>query len=554
MNNFKEDLMLQYSPLDTPAAPAADGLHYSLLDQALIRARLVDGGQLVHYTLPDLLAALTQDAVRDFPALRPHQRHPWHAFLVQLAALALHHAGQSQPFTTASAWKDALLALTPDHPNGAAWCLITPHDQPAFMQAPVPNGKISDWKNTLTAPDELDMLVTSKNHDLKAARMQHALPDDWMMALISLQTQEGFLGSGNYGISRMNGGFANRPAMGALPLGNWGRRWQRDVAALLKHRDKTVEQMELQSQNGIALLWVKPWDGESSLAFAALDPFYIEICRRIRFVQAEDGKAICAMTTGSKAARVDAKTRNGITGDPWMPIDPAAGKALTIGADGFHYKLAAELVFGSKYRHPIAQEIEATEGTAGIVVLAQGIARGQGKTEGYHERRIPISPKVRNLFRKKQTDQLANVAGERVRAIGQIRYVLKSSIETLFDNAKPRNKPSDIPDSIKTKAENYIKQFEQAEDTHFFDELNAEIESDDPDHTRLQWLLSMADRAEVILKNAFVAGPQSGERRYRAQSAALSRFHGGLRSDKTLLPTLANYYRQLTQETEHEPV
>jgi CRISPR system Cascade subunit CasA len=58
----------------------------------------------------------------------------------------------------------------------------------------------------------------------------------------------------------------------------------------------------------------------------------------------------------------------------------------------------------------------------------------------------------------------------------------------------------------------------------------------------------------VILKNAFVAGPQSGERRYRAQSAALSRFHGGLRSDKTLLPTLANYYRQLTQETEHEPV
>ncbi|MFY9261104.1 MAG: type I-E CRISPR-associated protein Cse1/CasA [Gallionella sp.] len=542
--------MLQYSPLDTPAASAAEGLHYSLLDQALIRARLVDGGQQIHYTLPDLLAALTQDAVRDFPALRPHQRHPWHAFLVQLAAIALHHAGQSQPFTTASAWKAALLALTPDHPNGAAWCLISPHDQPAFMQAPVPDGKISDWKNTLAAPDELDMLVTSKNHDLKAARMQHALPDDWMMALMSLQTQEGFLGSGNYGISRMNGGFANRPAIGAMPQGNWGRRWQRDVAALLKHRDKTVAQMELQSQNGIALLWVKPWDGESSLAFAALDPFYIEICRRIRLTPAADGKTMLAITTGSKAARVDAKTRNGITGDPWMPIDPAAGKALTIGADGFHYKLAAELVFGSKYRHPITQEIEATDGTAGIMVLAQGIARGQGKTEGYHERRIPISPKVRNMLRQKQTDPLAKIAGERVNAIAKIRGVLWTGLSTLFDQGAAKDKFSD---SAKDKAARFTQSFEHAEDTRFFDELNIEIESDDPENTRLQWILSMADRAEVILKNAFVAGPQSGERRYRAQSAALSRFHGGLRSDKTL-PTLANYYRQLTQETEHEPV
>ena len=133
--------------------------------------------------------------------------------------------------------------------------------------------------------------------------------------------------------------------------------------------------------------------------------------------------------------------------------------------------------------------------------------------------------------------------------------MLKSSLETLLDNAKPRNKPSDIPDSIKTKANNYTKQFEQAEDSRFFDELNAEIESDDPDKARLQWLLSMAERAEAVLKNAFIAGPQSGERRYRAQSASLSCFNGSLRSDKTL-PTLANYYRQLTanKEIAHEPV
>jgi CRISPR system Cascade subunit CasA len=509
----------------------------------------------VHYSLPGLLVALARDEVRDFPALRPHQRHPWYAFLVQLAAMALHHAGQVQPFDNEQAWKTALRALTPEHPDGAAWCLIAPHDKPAFMQAPVPKGNVSEWKNTLYAPDELDMLVTSKNHDLKQARMRQAQLDDWMMALISLQTQEGFLGAGNYGISRMNGGFASRPAIGVVPKGHWGRRWQRDVAALLNHRDEIVEHMGLRNENGIGLLWLAAWSGENSLTFSSLDPFYIEFCRRIRLIRLDADLSIGAIATGSKAARVEAKERNGITGDPWMPIDTAAGKALTIGADGFHYKLAAELLFGNKFRHPIAQEFDAADGTEGIVVLAQGVTRGQGKTEGYHERRIPISPKVRRLFIQKQTDSLAKIAEERVNAVGQIRYVLKSSIETLLDNAKPRNKPSDIPDSIKAKASNYTKQFEQAEDSRFFDELNAEVESDDPDKARLQWLLSMAERAEAVLKNAFIVGPQSGERRYRAQSAALSRFHGSLRSDNTL-PTLANYFRQLTANKEivNEPV
>lgn len=527
-------------------------LQYSLLDEPLIRARLVDGGQFVQYSLPGLFVALARDEVRDFPALRPHQRHPWHAFLVQLAAMALHHAKQDQPFETEQEWKGALLALTPEHPDGAAWCLISPHDKPAFMQAPVQGGIVSGWKNTLYAPDELDMLVTSKNHDLKQARMRQAQLDDWVMALISLQTQEGFLGAGNYGISRMNGGFASRPAIGVVPKGHWGRRWQRDVAALLNHRDEIVEHMGLRNENGIGLLWLATWSGENSLAFSSLDPFYIEFCRRIRLIRLDADLTIGAIATGSKAARVEAKERNGITGDPWMPIDTAAGKALTIGADGFHYKLAAELLFGNKFRHPIAQELDAADGTEGIVVLAQGVTRGQGKTEGYHERRIPISPKVRRLFIQKQTDSLAKIAGDRVDAIGKMRSVLWTALAALFDQGTAKDKFSD---SAKNKTGYFTKSFEQVEDSRFFDELNAEIESDDPEKARLQWLLSMANRAEAILKNAFIAGPQSGERRYRAQSVALSRFHGGLRSDKTL-PTLADHYRQLTSNKEiaNEPV
>jgi CRISPR system Cascade subunit CasA len=396
------------------------------------------------------------------------------------------------------------------------------------------------------------MLVTSKNHDLKAARMRQGEPVDWVMALISLQTQEGFLGAGNYGISRMNGGFASRPALGVVPKGHWGRRWQRDVAALLSNRDKIVEHMGLNGENGIGLLWLVPWSGEKSLAFSSLDPFYIEICRRIRFISQGNGPAVGAIATGSKTARIEAKDRNGITGDPWMPVDIAAGKALTITGEGFHYKLAAELLFGNKFLSPIAQVTGAADGTEGITVLAQGVTRGQGKTEGYHERRIPVSPKVRRLLLQKEFDLLATIAGERVEGIAKIRGILWTAVATLFDQGAVKD---GFSGNAKNKASDAIKPFEQAEDTHFFEELNAEIESEDPDHTRLQWLLSMAERAEIILKNAFIAGPQSAERRYRARSAAMARFHSGLRSSKTV-HVLADYYRQLTanKEDAHEPV
>jgi CRISPR system Cascade subunit CasA len=68
----------------------------------------------------------------------------------------------------------------------------------------------------------------------------------------------------------------------------------------------------------------------------------------------------------------------------------------------------------------------------------------------------------------------------------------------------------------------------------------------------LQWLLGLVDRAEAILKAAFDAGPRNGIQKYRAQSTALSRFHGGLRSNKFPIPDLVNYYRQQTIKRQEE--
>ena len=531
-------------------------LHYSLLEDPLIRIRPPGGGPARGHRLPDVLAALAANEVGDFPALRPHQRHPWYALLVQLAALALHRTGQTEPLTEAEPWRDALRALTPEHPDDAPWCLVAPPEQPAFLQAPVPSERPETWKNRIKTPDALDMLVTSKNHDLKGARMRQAEPDDWLLALVSLQTQEGVLGSGNYGISRMNGGFASRPAVGLAPQGgwSWGRRWRRDLDLLRHHRASLAEEQGLPAEGGLGLVWLVPWDGRASLAFAALDPFYLEICRRVRLMASEGGTLV-AHLAGSRVPRIEAKARNGVTGDPWIPIRTAEAKALTLGARGFHYKLVCDLLFGETYRPALAQRIEASEDSEGLVVLAQGVTRGQGKTEGYHERRIPLSRTVIAGFRRRQTDRFAAMAAGRVRDLGQMRQVLWSALAALFDQGTQRDKASD---SAKDKASRVANRFEHAEDARFFEDLAREFEAEGAEAQeaeRLEWLLGLAARAEAVLEQTLYAGPQSAERRYRARTAALGRFHGALRKEKSF-PLLARHYRALAAHSEiaHEPV
>jgi len=342
----------------------ASELKYSLLTEPLIRYRRAGDGCSVDASLPQLFMALVADEVRDYPALRPHQRHPWHAFLVQLAAIALHKAERTTVFETADDWREALLALSPDDPDGAAWCLVSPPDRPALLQAAVVGGNIGEWKSVAFSADEIDMLVTSKNHDIKGSRARRSQPEDWLFALLSLQTQEGFLGAGNYGISRMNGGFASKPGIGVAPVGLHGSRWARDISALLAQRERTVEERGLQAEDGLTLVWLAPWDGLGSLSFSKLDPFYIEICRRIRLQSL--GGAISSIGTGSKAARIAAKELNGLTGDAWTPIDVEGGKALTITANGFNYKLVSELIFGGSSVRLKSEQIQLV--TVGRVV------------------------------------------------------------------------------------------------------------------------------------------------------------------------------------------
>src|SRR5271165_116819 len=205
---------------------------YDFLNEPLLTAAAPDGAR-TRRTLPGVLAALATGSASSFASLRPHQRHVWHAFLVQIAALALEKGGETKLPDEEAAWHRLLRGLTRMWPDGEPWSLVVEDaEKPALLQAPIPGGVLPQCR-TVTSPDGLDILITSKNHDVKAARMYGAAPEDWLFALVSLQTQQGSMGAGKYGISRMNGGYGARPSFGIDDPSNAGFRFRHDTMALL---------------------------------------------------------------------------------------------------------------------------------------------------------------------------------------------------------------------------------------------------------------------------------------------------------------------------------
>lgn len=494
--------------------------------------------------LPDMLVSLVEDGVTSFPHLRPHQRHAWHAFLVQLAALALVRADCSKPPRTAVGWTGLLRSLTPEWPGDEPWTLIAPSQSPALLQSAVLGGDLSDFKMVDT-PDALDVLVTAKNHDVKAARMRAAEPEDWLFALLTLQTMEGFLGAGNYGISRMNGGYANRPALGIVPPGGPGARFNRDLRVILKHRAQILKRnLQYPQKGGIALVWLLPWDDETQIQFRDLDPFYIEICRRVRLV--ENQGRLTALTSGSRKSRIAAAEAKGVTGDPWIPVDvDGEPKSFSVGADGFNYRKMSELMFGDRFEKALLQIPDAIDPDDGLAVVACGLARGQGKTEGYHERWVPLSKTVKRAFQSGHAAKIAKIAAKRAHDAATMRgQVLRRALFVLLQDGPVVVKADDK--STNRQAEVWLRAYERAVDGIFFPRLWEAIDSGLECHaSQHRWRRDLRNIARDVLERASKSVPLASMRQYRAWTRSQGCFFSLLyRNFEDLRP----------RETEHDAV
>lgn len=515
---------------------------FNLLRDQLIRFETKEG--LQRGSLPEVFAALTADRTQSFPALRAHQEPAWHMFLAQLGALALHRAEISTPPQDVDTWQDIIGQLTrQEFPNDEPWCLVVDDwTKSAFLQPPVPDGiKLDKPAGT---PDALDMLITSRNHDLKQSVAREAAVDDWVFALVSLQTMEGYGGPKNYGIARMNGGSSSRVLMGLAPMSasdaelvlRPGPRLTRDITQLLLRRTQLIANTPISypTNGGMALTWTAPWPDGEQLALDQLDILFVEVCRRVRL--RFHGEQLAATVGNSTAERMKAKDLKGVLCDPWAPIHRIESKALTIGDEGrFDYSRVVELLFSGDWQLPMLAELgnHETEHTANWLLVLAAIARGNSKTGGFQSRALPLRGReARRLGASRK--ELHALATQQIGEIERIDQVLRNALVVVVASGAPENVKKDSY----APTQPYRDRLDAVADRAFFPALWARFEAEqqgtpaDVEAARSAFLLPLIDAARRLLDEAITDLPCRSIHRPRAEARARRRFETLLRGEK----------------------
>jgi CRISPR system Cascade subunit CasA len=446
-----------------------------------------------------------------------------------LAAAVLDREGESSPVQGEAFWLDGLRHLTGRNDDDAWTLMVDDPTRPAFMQPPVPNAHdFHSYKPKAETPDDLDVLQTAKNHDLKAARLSGATVEAWALALVSMQTMSGFLGQGNYGVCRMNGGFASRPCVANYSDLQPARRWQEDTARLMEGLGTLLRPPWPFHRNGHAFLWLIPWDGATGLGLDTLHPFFIEVCRLARLVPV--GKGLKALGKPSRATRISvSKATGGNVGDPWIPLKRKDQAAFTASGRGFHPELLRDLIITQESYQPSAMQA-LPSGAGPAWFHASVLVRGQGTTDGYHEARVYIAPKAKKLLLQhgEARDRLGKLSDWALTRARDVRSkALRPALFTLVEGG-----PKEWPDTSRREAgqwvDSWLARYDHRWARGYFPWLWQTIDQTN-ETARAAWLGELRSLATGVLEDALQAAPQRTGRRYRGKVRATGLFHGAFR-------------------------
>ena len=508
----------------------------SLLDDAVVRvAQPPMPAQGV--SLPALLALLADGADLNFLALRPHQQPAWHAFLVTLAFHCLEAAGTTELPADADGWRALMRGLTPEFPNDEPWCLVVDDwAQPAFLQSPCALEQHGDYKRQQSV-QEIDLLITSKNHDEKLGKIHRPAAvdaDAVMYALVSLQGFAAYGGRRLYNTMRMNGSSSSRPQFRLVFDRGVGAEFLRDLKALLAHapsmwQDAAETRLDIGTRNAQRLLWLPAW-GDQPLSLRDVHPWCLEVTRRIRL--GVEGGRLHSFVAGSANARVNAKDRAGLVLDPWVPINrkEAEPKALTVAQDSFSYSKLAPMLFDPKQfelpalAQPSADELRCA---SDATLVAQVTVGGNCTTDGVIRREVPMPMPVMRR-RAASAHALAMRSQSFIdTAASMQRDVLRRALVQFFDGSdKPNWKSKEAEGAVKP----WTAMFEHRVDDTFYARLFESVSNDWLDaQAQTAWFAVLKPMAEDIFLAAVEAMPCAAASRLMARGRAQRSFDSALR-------------------------
>ncbi len=339
----------------------------------------------------------------------------------------------------------------------------------------------------------------------------------------------GFLGRGNQGISRMNSGFGSRAVVEVVHSRRWGRRFREALPRLLRHRQEILQGPWEYTPKGLVLVWLREWDGKDQISLSELDPFYIEICRRVRLFKTAQG--LEARSVPADQPRIAAKALRGNVGDAWLPIDKAGkegDQALTVSSAGITADLLRRILFRDGIELTELQKpLPARKGK--IWLAFSVLVRGQGKTDGFHEKWLLIPEEKRPLLFGAQVEEpLAKLAKTAIEFAGTMqRSVLKPAVFTLLEGAPERLQLD--RDAIDAWWRKLQSRFDALWSDDYFPWLWSVAEDFDRGEEERRWLERLKRHAETILKEAWSRLPIRHGRSFASRVAAERKFYKGIK-------------------------
>jgi CRISPR system Cascade subunit CasA len=254
-----------------------------------------------------------------------------------------------------------------------------------------------------------------------------------------------------------------------IRLGTWFRR---ELAVLLSTREAISQTSHLpfNTSNGRALIWIEPWVEGAQLGINELDPWFLEVCRRVRL--RKNDELISGLRGTSKASRLDLKAQKGAVNDPWAPVHKAENKSFTLSGGDFGYKKVVDLLLGKDWQAPLLAKIHERhdQGTMALVLCA--LSRGNSKTEGLKSRIIPVSGAITSAIGPRQL-QLHELAQTQVSVIRDFEEALKYALVT----AAAGGERSKIKMPLYTYANPAAKTLDRFADAIFFEHLWARFKA-----------------------------------------------------------------------------
>lgn len=517
---------------------------HSLLDEPIFRIRArAHGrtGESEKVSLPGLLAAYSADRVDQLVYLRPHQEAMFHGFMVSLAFMAMELAGEAKEgaglSTDAARWRELLRGLTSEFPSDEPWHLLVDDvTKPAFMQCPCEAAEAAQYTGLSSSPQELDVLVASKSHDVKPGKLGGFGVEQlelWVYALVSLHGDAAYMGAGNYGSMRKNGGYATRPHFRLAFERGVGAEFSRDLRALFERRDTLTEEA---ARAGVGtgllsassrLLWLAKWSASSpAVHLRDVHPLCLEVARRVRLVS--DGGVVVAKTAASKAARVATESTLGVVGDPWAPLvrDAKGDKAYNpqTQTGGFGYRRLAPVLFDrAGFTLPLLARPSRSERSKGGTMVARALGRAQGGTDGYLSREVYFPPAAMRRT-VDEAAQLALRSQSFIQAASDMQgKVLRSALIQFVDGSDdPDWKSPDIARTVRP----WEVAFDAMVDEVFFEDLLGSVAAERGDD---EALLDWARRLQSLAQKLFERAVDSLPTRDRSRAFARARAQGFLR-------------------------